>query len=192
MDYKAIKKNIFTRNGYSIRPLRSEDMESIRIWRNSQLKVLRQKAKLTVSDQENYFQNFVKPLFENEYPGQLLFSYFINNVHIGYGGLVNVSWLDFRAEMSFLVNPERANQHELYAADFSNFIDLMKELIFDEMRFNRLFTETYEFRDFHISVLEKNGFVLEGLMRDYIFEDQRFYDSLLHNYLKSYYDKSKK
>jgi RimJ/RimL family protein N-acetyltransferase len=111
---------------------------------------------------------------------------------IGYGGLVNISWKDKRAEMSFLVSPEIAANANQYSAAISNFIGLIKTLVFDEMMFNRLFTETYEFRDFHIAQLVQNGFVQEGIMRQHIFENNRYCDSILHGMLRRDYDEFKK
>lgn len=190
MNYRVLSKNIFSRSGYKAIPIRQEDMESIRIWRNAQINVLRQKKELTVDDQANYFQNVVKPLFDQEEPGQLLFSFFKDGHLIGYGGLVHLSWIDKRAEMSFLVQPERYEDQATYGDDWFNFIELMKELCFEEMKFNRLFCETYEFRSFHISIMEKAGMIEEGRMRQHIFERGQFYDSLLHGILrKDYFEK---
>lgn len=187
MEYKVLNKNIFSRSNYAASPIREEDMESIRRWRNTQMDVLRQKRELTSTDQQNYFNNVVVPLFDLEEPDQLLFSFFKNSNLIGYGGLVHLSWMDKRAEMSFLVQPERYTDQNIYGEDWFNFIELMKELCFVEMKFNRLFTETYEFRKFHISIIEQADMKEEGRMRQHIFEKGNFHDSILHSILKEEY-----
>lgn len=189
MKYKALTENIFSGNNYSILPIEMDDIESIRQWRNSQMEVLRQKKEISVDQQLNYFHAKIEPLFNEPRPTQLLFSFKYNEVLIGYGGLVNISWEDKRAEMSFLVDPQRAINKDQYALDFSNFISLIKELCFGEMHFNRLFTETYEFREFHISILEKSGFNIEGRFRKHIFEHGKFHDSILHSILEDEYVK---
>ena len=184
MSYQSLKKSVFENGNFAIVPLRQNDMESIRQWRNAQMNVLRQKTEITKEAQQLYFKNIVSPLFSNNSPSQLLFSFLQNSVLIGYGGLVNVSWQDKRAEMSFLVKPEIATSDSEYKKAMSEFISLTKKLVFDEMNFNRLFTETYAFRDFHISILLENGFKEEGTMREHIFENGNFYDSILHSILK--------
>jgi len=184
MNYQSLKKSEFAKGDFAIVSIREMDMESIRIWRNAQMNVLRQNAEITKEAQQIYFDKVIKSLFSNIAPSQLLFSFLQKNVIIGYGGLVNISWRDKRAEMSFLVKPEIAQNNSEYQKVMSEFISLIKELVFTEMNFNRLYTETYEFRDFHISILLENGFYEEGKMREHIFEDGKFYDSILHSILK--------
>lgn len=189
MKYKALSHTIFSRNNLSIIPIREEDMESIRIWRNSQMDVLRQKNILTEENQKKYFQDIVVPLFSESKPKQLLFSYLEDGILIGYGGLVNISWEDMRAEMSFLMNSDIASMNERYQKYMSEFISLIKILIFEELNFNRLFTETYEFRKFHIQVLLQNGFIEEGILREQIIEKGIYYNSIIHSILKKEYVK---
>ncbi len=187
MNYKPLAVNIINRGDYQIQPIRMTDMEDIRVWRNAQMDVLRQKKELSSEDQQKYFKNVVLPLFDRDKPEQLLFSFLKNSELIGYGGLVHLSWIDKRAEMSFLVKPERYSDQDTYGEDWYNFIQIMKELCFSEMKFNRLFTETYDFRTFHISIIEKAGLKEEGRMRQHIFENGSFHDSILHSILKKEY-----
>jgi len=187
MKYKVLKTNRFVNFGYSIIPIRERDMESIRRWRNAQMDILRQKSKLTNADQKKYFNKIVKTLFQEENPKQLLFSFLKNSKLIGYGGLVNISWPDKRAEMSFLVDNKRVIDNNQYKKDMNNFIKLIKQVCFKELKLNRLFTETYAFREFHISILQDAGFKEEGRMRQHILVNGRFYDSILHSILKSEY-----
>ena len=184
MNYKALKINNFIQDGYKIIPIRKKDLESIRIWRNAQMDVLRQKKELSSDDQKQYFKSSIIPLFELENPGQILFSFFKDSDLIGYGGLVHISWVDKRAEMSFLVDNRRSENNDQYSKDLHGFIKLMKKLCFTEMKFNRLFTETYEFRTFHIKILELSGLVREGRMRQHIYEKNKFHDSIIHSILK--------
>ena len=186
--YKALNNQIYNRVNYSIIPIRMQDMESIRLWRNSQMDVLRQKKELSFDDQKQYFKNKVNALFEEEQPSQLLFSFLKDSELIGYGGLVNISWFDKKAEMSFLVNNTRVSNNIKYSEDFSSFIELMKEVCFREMKFNRLYTETYAFRKFHISILENRGLIEEGRLRHNIYENNKYYDSILHSMLKEEYN----
>ena len=71
------------------------------------------------------------------------------------------------------------------------FIRLIKKVLFEDLNFNRIFTETYDIRPHHISILEKNGFQLEGRMREHIQINNKFVDSLIHGFLKEYYHAQK-
>ncbi|MGQ0829624.1 MAG: GNAT family N-acetyltransferase [Bacteroidota bacterium] len=186
MKFKVLNKNIFSFNNYEILPFRDEDKLKIKEWRNLQMDVLRQKKLLTDSDQINYFNNYVLPTFEQEAPKIMLFSFLEDKTCIGYGGLTNIDWESKHIEMSFLIDPQRL-QPGTYKKDFSAFITLIKMVVFEELKFNRIFTETYDIRPLHISILEKNGFKLEGRMVEHILINGKFTDLLIHSFLKKDY-----
>ena len=73
--YRCLQKNQFTADKYELIPIRYEDRELIRIWRNEQIFHLRQQDELTPEAQDAYFQQTVSRLFDAEQPGQLLFSF---------------------------------------------------------------------------------------------------------------------
>lgn len=173
-------------NGYSVRPIQEQDMLFIKEWRNAQMNVLRQSKVLTDEDQLRYYQNVVVQSFTDSYTKIILMSFLQNGELIGYGGLTNIDWSAKRAEISFLLNPIRTLAPETYEADFLQFLDFMRAIAFQELSFNRLFTETYDIRPLHISILEKFGFRLEGRMKQHVHIQGKFVDSLLHGYLKEY------
>jgi RimJ/RimL family protein N-acetyltransferase len=188
MKFNALNKNRFEFENYSVVPFREEDKFRIKEWRNQQMDVLRQKQLLTDKDQENYYTNFILPSFSQEQPRILLFSFLENEQCIGYGGLTNIDWESKRIELSFLVDHHRATKSDVYVTDFTAFITLMKKIVFEELNFNRIFTETYDLRPLHIRILEQNGFELEGRMKEHIRINGVFTDSLIHGYIKKYYN----
>ena len=109
--YKALNKNEFQHNEYSIVPIRDQDKFDIMKWRNEQIYHLRQKKKLNKNSQEKYFKDTVNNLFKENYPSQILFSFLKNDVLVGYGGLVHINWVDKNAEVSFLINTELENSY---------------------------------------------------------------------------------
>ncbi len=185
--YIALPREQYFFEDFSIVTFRAEDIYLIKEWRNSQLAVLRQKAPLTDADQENYYHKIVKPTFNQLQPRIILVSFLKNNICIGYGGLTNIDWESRRFELSFLVQPDIYQTEEYYGVCFSAFISLLKQVAFEDLNFNRIFTETYDIRPFHISVLEKNGFRLEGRMQEHVMIDGKLVDSLLHGFLKAYH-----
>ena len=183
--YRCLKQQVFMHGAYRLEPVSDTYIQHIREWRNGQLDVLRQSRLLTEAEQISYFNGQIFPSMEQEQPSQILFGLFYNDAFIGYGGLVHIAWRDFRGEVSFLVDTGRASQNELYRQDFLNYLELIKMVAFDGLGFNRIFTETYDIRPFHISILEESGFRLEGTMREHVCVNATFVHSLLHGFLKS-------
>lgn len=187
MEFKVLNNNFFEFNNYSVVPYREEDKFKIKEWRNCQMDVLRQKRILTDEDQTNYYNTFILPSFSQTQPKIMLFSFLEKGICIGYGGLTNIDWEHKRIELSFMMNDERASVENLYISDFTAFITLIKKIVFEELKFNRIFTETYDFRPLHIQILEKNGFKLEGRMKEHVFINGMFIDSLIHGFTKNDY-----
>ena len=186
--YRPLPPAEYRWHDYQLLPIRYEDREPIRTWRNAQLQVLRQAAPLTAEQQDGYFQRVVLPLFEQDQPGQLLFSLLHNDELVAYGGLVYVSWLDGRAEVSFLADPARAAQPDVYRNDFRAHLRLLGQVAFEDLKFNRLFTETYDIRPAHVAILEEAGFQLEGRLRQHVqLAPGTFADSLMHGQLAADY-----
>jgi len=161
---------------YSLKKLTLSDSFKIMKWRNEQMSVLRQRKSLTSEKQKEHFEEKILPEYLKEEPEQLLFGFCQDGILIGYGGLVHISWSNKRAEVSFLVDTLRAVNNKDYENDFTNFLILIKKLAFEKLSLNRIYTETYSFRNYHISILEKNGFQLEGKMKEHIYHMNQFYD----------------
>ena len=187
MEYRWLLKPLYY-GDYYITSIRECDLIPIMNWRNDQINILRQKKQLSDEDQLNYFNQVILPSMTMDEPSIILVSYLFDGVCIGYGGLTNIDWLSRRAEISFLLNTERVNNLEQYRQDFSIFLKLIKKLAFETLDFNRLFTETYDIRPLHIDTLEANGFRLEGRLKQHVMIDGKLYDSLIHGFLKEYYD----
>lgn len=178
--YACLKNQVFSNEPYQIVPIRYEDLFAIKSWRNDQMTILRQNEVLTDGMQQKYYDNFLKPSFSEKHPKQILFSYLKNNTCIGYGGIVHIDWSSQRGELSFLLDTKKAADPNIYSHDFGIFLELIKRVAFEDLKFHRLFTETFDIRPLHILVLEKHGFVYEGRMRDHVFIENHYVDSLLH------------
>ena len=186
-DYSHFKISKSEAGEYCITPLREKDIFKIKEWRNAQMDFLRQKSPLTDKEQEDYYRKVIKPEFSHPAPSQILFSFLKNGECIGYGGITNIDWESKRTELSFLLNNKRAWVNSVYDKEFSIFLSLIKQLVFEKLQFNRIFTETFDIRPFHISILEKNGFIPEGRMHQHVFLKGKFVDSLIHGFTKEQY-----
>jgi len=182
MKYQSLNNKNFEFNEFSLESIRIEDIESIRNWRNAQLDVLRQDKIITKEEQIKYFNDHIWPETIKNEPRNILFSFFRNDDLIGYGGLVHISWKDLRAEISFLINPDNLSDKD-YCLFFSSYLTLIKAVAFDYLKFNRLFTETFNIRQFHISTLESNGFIREGVLKEHVIINGKYVDSIFHGCL---------
>ncbi|MDX9998687.1 MAG: GNAT family N-acetyltransferase [Phenylobacterium sp.] len=167
-----------------LRPIRREDLEPIRLWRNAQLEVLRQAAPLLQEDQARYWDEVLAPSLSEPRPRQILVAALQGGALAAYGGLVHIDWESAGAEVSFLAPAETAADIPRYSALFADYLAALKQLAFDQLGFHRLFTETYDLRPHHVAVLEAAGFAPEGRMIDHVRIGGRFVDSLLHGCVK--------
>ncbi len=182
--YQHLPLENISAQGFKLLGLAQDDMIPIMHWRNNQIDVLRQAEKLTFDKQKAYYQKIIEPCFSQKEPNQILFGIWENDNMVGYGGLVHIDWQSQRAEISFLVDPELAKNKETYKRIFLGFLENIKTVAFERLELNRLFTETYDIRDFHISIIEQSGFREEGRLIEHVKIDNNMVDSIFHGYLR--------
>ena len=162
--YKALNKQIFTLNGYSLVPIRFEDRYDILKWRNEQIYHLRQVKPLTKVEQDTYFENVVAKLFEQDQPSQILFSFLEDGLCIGYGGLVHINYIDKHAEISFIMDTvlEKDRFFEIWV----NYLKLIEGLAFNSMNFHKIYTYAFDLRPQLFKVLENSGFSIDKRLKN--------------------------
>tara|TARA_B110000908_G_C10158084_1_gene404629 strand:- start:415 stop:867 length:453 start_codon:yes stop_codon:yes gene_type:complete len=133
-------------------------------WRNEQIYHLRQDKILTLEDQNNYFSNVISELFDQDNPKQILFSFLKNDICIGYGGLVNINWIDKNAEISFIMNTKF--EHLFFYDYWYIYLKLIEDMGFKELNFNKLYTYAYDLRPKLYFVLEDSGYSKEKEIND--------------------------
>ena len=147
-------------NSISIGAVMKSDIEQIRLWRNSQMPVLRQSTPITQAQQLKYWEKKVWPEYSKPKPSQLLVSIRDARTSVlkGYGGITNIDWYQIRGEVSFLVDPQLEELKNIRSELFANFLVAVTRLAFEVLDLGLLFTETYTFRKDHIDDLERFGF----------------------------------
>ena len=158
--YKCLEKQSFEYHEFSLIPIRSEDQFLIMKWRNEQIYHLRQAKPLTEIDQNNYFDNVVYKLFEQEKPKQILFSFIKNGECIGYGGLVHINWIDLNAEISFIM--DTSLEIDSFEYHWSIYLSLIEQVAFQDLKFHKIFTYAFDLRPHLYPMLIKNGFKEEA------------------------------
>jgi RimJ/RimL family protein N-acetyltransferase len=181
--YSILMNNKISFKNYSIRPLRKCDIQKIRIWRNDQINILRQTTRLTPQNQLNYYNKFIKKSFQDNKPNIILFSFLLDKICIGYGGLVHIDWNSKSTEISFLNITSRSKSKIIYQKDFSIFLKLIFNVVFNDLKFNKITTETYDIRPWTITTLEKLGFKRDKILKKHVIIDDKPYDSILHSKL---------
>lgn len=181
--YKCLKKQVYSADGYSIVPIRNEDRLLIMKWRNEQIYHLRQNKPLTEDDQNNYFDNVVGSLFEQEEPNQILFSYMHGNTCIGYGGLVHISWKDRNAEVSFIMNTELEKKD--FHSHWTRYLRLIEQVSFNELNLHKIYTYAFDLRPHLYKALESSGFLREAILKEHSIINGAYYDVIIHCKLNS-------
>tara|TARA_B100000900_G_C20479480_1_gene674835 strand:+ start:100 stop:669 length:570 start_codon:yes stop_codon:yes gene_type:complete len=188
MKYKLLPNHEIEYNGLTAKAVNPEDIEFIRKCRNSQKDILRQNKDIEADSQLLYFKQVVWPQLDLEKPNLILLSLFRDEQIIGYGGLVHISWENNRAEVSFLVSHQIRKDKDLYESTFNDFLCLIKKISFELLKLSRIYTETFDIRPLHISILEKNGFMLEGRLISHVIINKKDVDSLMHGCLRTNYE----
>lgn len=176
--YRVLKKQVYRDKEYSMVPIRMEDRYLIMKWRNEQIYHLRQENPLTKEEQDNYFDNVVRNLFEQGKPEQVLFSLLKNNECIGYGGLVHINWKDMNAEISFIMNTRLEGEGFEYY--WSVFLKLIEEAAFKEASLHKIYTYAFDIRSKLYEILEKAGFYKEAILKNHCCIKGEFKNVIIH------------
>lgn len=179
--YKCLNKNKFSKGLYSIVPIRFQDRMDIMKWRNEQIYHLRQSEPLTEEGQNQYFENVVAKLFEQERPNQILFSYLQEDKCIGYGGLVHINWIDKNAEISFII--DTVLEKEEFELHWLTYLSLLEEVAFEELWFHKIFTFAFDLRPHLYKIVQKAGFFKEAQLKDHYYWEGKYIDAIIHSKL---------
>jgi len=124
MKYHVLPDEPLQSGDYSLITLRHQDVQKIRIWRNDQIRFLRQRWEISETQQENYWEREIFPTFDKVQPAQVLLSFMQRQRCIGYGGLVHIDWQSRRAEVSFLLETSRMDNALTFQNEFGIFLEI--------------------------------------------------------------------
>lgn len=184
ISYACMPRPILSLGSLSVQAVQEYHIEDIRQWRNAQMNILRQSTLITPDEQKNYFQKHIWTDMPSLHPKNILLAYMEDDHFIGYGGLVHIAWEHLRAEVSFLLSNNLAGTAEDFQQYFPTFLQLMKILAFEDLKLERLCTETYSIRPEYISVLENSGFEREGILTNHIRIKNKPFNSFIHGCVK--------
>jgi RimJ/RimL family protein N-acetyltransferase len=177
--YNSLEEQVFELDNFKLVPLRFEDRLDILKWRNDQIYHLRQNKPLTIEDQENYFNNVVEKLFDQEHPNQILFSLLENDICIGYGGLVHINWIDKNAEISFIMDTTLENSD--FHINWVKYLTLIEKVAFEDLKIHKIFTYAFDLRPHLYLALEDVNFIEEARLKEHFFFDGKYRDVVIHS-----------
>lgn len=177
--YKALKKQEFKIGDYCLTPIRHEDRFKIMKWRNEQIYHLRQTKPLTEEIQDEYFIKTIANLFEQERPGQILFSFLKGEECVGYGGLVHLNWLSRNAEVSFVMDTSMEKQQ--FQELWIHFLRLIEAVAFNEVGLHKIFTFAFDLRPKLYRSLEICEFNYEARLKEHVLVQGNYVDVVIHS-----------
>ena len=178
INYRALKKQVFKKDIFSILPIRYEDRMHILKWRNEQIFHLRQDKVLTSEDQEMYFKSVINNQFDQNNPKQILFSLLEDDTCIGYGGLVHINWIDQNAEISFLVDTKFKDQY--FTKYLTIFLELIEQVSFEDLNFHKIYSYAFDVRPHLYQILEFSGYQKDAILKEHCFFNGKFIDVVMH------------
>lgn len=183
--YTTLGPTPFRHANYCIESVRMDDAEEIRNWRNEQISALRQEQTLTKEEQFAYFGRLLSEDFPMSRPKKILVRFMFKDDLIGYGGMVHIDWHNLHAEVSFLLETSRTEDQTKYSHELFIFFQLIKQAAFMKLGLNKLTSEAYAHRKYHVDAIEKAGFTREGILRQHSLINGEWVDAVVSSCLRS-------
>lgn len=181
--YKCLNETEYKNGKFLLVPLRDMDKHTILKMRNEQIYHLRQSELLNVEKQDAYFKNVIDPLFQQEKPGQLLFSFLENGEFVGYGGLVHINWENRNAEISFIMKTDLENN--FFSFYWQNYLLLIENVAFIDLGFHKIYTYAYDLRPHLYKVLLDSGYKEDARLKQHYFFEDKFIDIVINSKFNS-------
>ena len=80
--YKCLDRQEWSNEDYGLKVISPDSIESIRLWRNMQMDVLRQTKKISKIEQEDYFNKYIWPDMFLEKPKNILLCFYFRDIFI--------------------------------------------------------------------------------------------------------------
>lgn len=165
-----------------LRALEESDLKKLKDWRNNRKvrSTVREFRLLNMISQKMWFESMTN---ENP-PKSIMFGIMDNkNKLIGVCGLTYLDWKNKHAELScylVLKNWQKTKQAK-------NAIELMIQYGFHELNLHRIWAEVFAIAVENKTMLEKLNFVQEGVLREKLWRDGKWWDSFIYSMLHSEY-----
>ncbi|MCF8241947.1 MAG: GNAT family N-acetyltransferase [Melioribacteraceae bacterium] len=139
-----------------------------------------------IDDASELFPMSEVRLYPSPMPKEMIFRIEKDDQLLGEISLKNIKWYNRKAEIGIIL------KKEFYGKGFgTNALKSIMDYAFNKMNFYRLEAEVLEFNVGSIKLLEKLGFVKEGVLREAKYSDGKYWDIFRYGLLSREYKKSK-
>ena len=161
-----------------LRPLERKDIEKVRKWRNDPAVIENIFSYNYINDlqQEKWFEKY------SNSPNEVSFIIVLNEEKedIGVIGLSNIDFKNQNAVLNTMIG-EKKYWNKGYATEALN---LLVHYAFNQMNLNRITSYLFAFNKASIRKNEKNGFIIEGTIRQMCFSGGKFQDVIVMGLLR--------
>jgi len=172
-------------NNVNLRALEIEDLPKLKDWRNKKhvKKSTREYRLLNAIHQKDWFES----IHRNNPPKEIMFG-ILNKKRkiIGVTGLTHIDWKNRNSEISIYFSNEGWQTKK----EASEVLNLVMEYGFGELNLNRLWVEIYGNMKENVKLFEKMKFFKEGILRQRVWRNKKWWDSFIYSKLaREYYGK---
>lgn len=168
----------------SFRQIEQEDLVLLRDWRNQERvrKNCREYRLLNMINQSNWFEKISTSKLDD------MFLVVVDDDPVGVCGLTHIDWKNRSAEISYYLG--KPIDPAIDVATGLEVYEFLKKKGFGEYNLNRLWGEAFSFNKGGIDLALKCGFKEERVMRQTVFWDGRYWDSIMVSMLAEEYYKA--
>lgn len=159
-----------------LRAIEKEDLKQLREWRNEPeiKKFTREYRELSMQNQLQWLDSLAKD------KNTIMFAVETKNGKlIGCTGLTYIDWKNSRAEVSIYIG-DKKYKGKGYGTDT---LKTLMDYGFRELNLHMLFGEIFEYNKANIRLFEKCGLKKDGVLRDRLYRDGRYWDSIIYSIL---------
>ena len=168
----------------TLRALEKDDLPSLKEWRNSLhvRKSTREYKLLNMINQKNWFES----IHQSNPPKDIMFGILNKRKKlIGVTGLTYIDWKNRNSEISIYFSTENWQ----VKPEAKELINLVMEYGFEELNLNRLYVEIFTLMKENIKLFTKMKFIKEGQLREKIWRENKWWDTLIFSKLAKEYKK---
>ncbi|MBT3409031.1 GNAT family N-acetyltransferase [Candidatus Woesearchaeota archaeon] len=168
----------------SLRALEEEDLSVLKNWRNRKhvRKTTREYKLLNMINQKKWFEL----IHTQNPPRDIIFGIVDKKLKlVGFTALTYIDWKNRNAEISIYFAKENWQD----TLQGKNALNLIIEYGFKELNLHRLWVEIFALSKENIKLYTKLKFVKEGVLRDKVWRDGKWWDSYIYSMILSDYQK---
>ena len=175
---------MFEGKSVTLRALEKEDLEILKEWRNSKhvRKSTREYKLLNMINQKNWFES----IHQLNPPREIMFGILNKRKKlIGVTGLTYIDWKNRNSEISIYFSTNNWQTK----SEAKEVINLILEYGFEELNLHRLYVEIFSLMKENIKLFSQLKFIKEGELREKIWRQNKWWDTIIFSKLSSEYKK---